>query len=155
VLRYAAAGVLDEDQPRVVVGFDPQVDGAAARRVADGVDDEVPHRAGHLGGGDRGGHGSGALTFELDPVAHRTTLGGAELALTTREFDLLHWFLAHPGQAQDRERLMRQVWGWEFGDLSTVTVHVRRLREKVETEPSRPTRLVTVFGVGYRWDPAS
>jgi DNA-binding response OmpR family regulator len=91
--------------------------------------------------------------LELDPVAHRTTLGGAELALTTREFDLLHWFLAHPGQAQDRERLMRQVWGWEFGDLSTVTVHVRRLREKVETEPSRPTRLVTVFGVGYRWDP--
>ena len=93
--------------------------------------------------------------LELDPVAHRTTLGGAELGLTTREFDLLHWFLAHPGQAQDREQLMRQVWGWEFGDLSTVTVHVRRLREKVETEPSRPTRLVTVFGVGYRWDPAS
>jgi DNA-binding response OmpR family regulator len=93
--------------------------------------------------------------LELDPVAHRTTLGMAELNLTTREFDLLHWFLAHPGQAQDRERLMRQVWGWEFGDLSTVTVHVRRLREKVETEPSRPTRLVTVFGVGYRWDPAS
>ena len=89
----------------------------------------------------------------LDPVAHVAQLGGAELALTAREFDLLHWFLAHPGRAQDRDALMRSVWGWEFGDRSTVTVHVRRLREKVEVDPSRPTRLVTVFGVGYRWDP--
>jgi DNA-binding response OmpR family regulator len=47
---------------------------------------------------------------------------------------------------------MREVWGWQFGDESTVTVHVRRLREKVEAEPSAPRRLVTVFGVGYRWD---
>ena len=47
---------------------------------------------------------------------------------------------------------MRAVWGWDFGDESTVTVHVRRLREKVEVEPSAPCRLVTVFGVGYRWD---
>ena len=91
--------------------------------------------------------------LELDPVAHRTVLAGRELALTMREFDLLHWFLAHPGQAQDRDHLMREVWGWEFGDQSTVTVHVRRLREKVEADPSRPARLVTVFGVGYRWDP--
>ena len=91
----------------------------------------------------------------LDPVAHMAQLGGAELALTTREFDLLHWFLAHPGRAQDRDALMRSVWGWEFGDRSTVTVHVRRLREKVEADPSRPTRLVTIFGVGYRWDPSS
>jgi DNA-binding response OmpR family regulator len=50
---------------------------------------------------------------------------------------------------------MRDVWGWEFGDQSTVTVHVRRLREKVEVDPSAPTRLVTVFGVGYRWDPVA
>ena len=51
-----------------------------------------------------------------------------------------------------RDELMRAVWGWEFGDESTVTVHVRRLREKVEADPSAPRRLVTVFGVGYRWD---
>ena len=51
-----------------------------------------------------------------------------------------------------RDELMRAVWGWEYGDESTVTVHVRRLREKVEVEPSAPRRLVTVFGVGYRWD---
>ncbi|WP_270886370.1 response regulator transcription factor [Pedococcus sp. 5OH_020] len=91
----------------------------------------------------------------LDPVAHRVHRNGVELSLTTREFDLLHWFLAHPGQAQDREGLMRGVWGWEFGDQSTVTVHVRRLREKVEADPSHPSRLVTVFGVGYRWDPVT
>lgn len=88
----------------------------------------------------------------LDPAAHRVTRSGAELQLTVREFELLRWFLTHPGQVHDREALMRGVWGWEYGDQSTVTVHVRRLREKVETDPSRPTRLVTVFGVGYRWD---
>jgi len=90
--------------------------------------------------------------LRLDPAAHRVTRSGAELQLTVREFELLRWFLTHPGQVHDREALMRGVWGWEYGDRSTVTVHVRRLREKVEADPSRPTRLVTVFGVGYRWD---
>lgn len=88
----------------------------------------------------------------LDAAAHVVTRGGALLALTAREFALLEWFLRHPGVAFRRDRLMREVWGWEFGDESTVTVHVRRLREKVEAEPSTPRRLVTVFGLGYRWD---
>ncbi|MCF4119668.1 response regulator transcription factor [Antribacter sp. KLBMP9083] len=88
----------------------------------------------------------------LDATAHRVLRDDRELQLTVREFDLLHYFLAHPGQVHDRETLLREVWGWEFGDRSTVTVHVRRLREKVEADPSHPTRLVTVFGVGYRWD---
>lgn len=88
----------------------------------------------------------------LDRRAHVVTRDGVELALTAREFALLDWFLAHPGAVHRREELMRAVWGWEFGDESTVTVHVRRLREKVEDEPSAPRRLVTVFGVGYRWD---
>jgi DNA-binding response OmpR family regulator len=90
--------------------------------------------------------------LRLDPAAHRVLRSGAELQLTMREFELLRWFLTHPGQVHGREALMRGVWGWEYGDRSTVTVHVRRLREKVEADPSRPTRLVTVFGVGYRWD---
>ena len=104
-----------------------------------------------------GGTHSGPLVdgdLTVDQVAHRATLRGRELALTAREFDLLAFFLKHPGQAHGREELMRRVWGWEFGDQSTVTVHVRRLREKVEADPSTPTRLVTVFGVGYRWDRA-
>ena len=90
--------------------------------------------------------------LRLDTAAHRVTRSGAALQLTAREFELLRWFLTHPGQVHDRESLLRGVWGWEYGDRSTVTVHVRRLREKVEADPSRPTRLVTVFGVGYRWD---
>ena len=88
----------------------------------------------------------------LDPGAHRAWRDGRELQLTVREFDLLRWFLSHPGVVYDRETILREVWGWEVGDLSTVTVHVRRLREKIEPDPGRPRLLVTVFGVGYRWD---
>ena len=91
----------------------------------------------------------------LDTGRHVATLGGRELALTSREFDLLRWLLQHPGTAYSREELLREVWGWTFGDHSTVTVHVRRLREKVEADPTHPTRLVTVWGVGYRWEAAS
>jgi DNA-binding response OmpR family regulator len=88
----------------------------------------------------------------IDRRAHVVTRNGAQLPLTAREFALLDWFVRNPGVVQRRDELMRAVWGWEFGDESTVTVHVRRVREKVEVEPSAPRRLVTVFGVGYRWD---
>jgi DNA-binding response OmpR family regulator len=88
----------------------------------------------------------------VDAAGRRVHLAGSEISLTTREFDLLAWFMRHPGQVFTRAELMAAVWGWEFGDESTVTVHVRRVREKVEAEPSQPRRLVTVFGVGYRWD---
>jgi len=88
----------------------------------------------------------------LDVGKHLVTRGGERLALTTREFDLLRFFLANPGVAFTREQLLDKVWGWSFGDQSTVTVHVRRLREKVETDPTRPSRLATVWGVGYRWE---
>jgi DNA-binding response OmpR family regulator len=60
--------------------------------------------------------------------------------------------MAHPGEAFSRADLLERVWGWSFGDHSTVTVHVRRLREKIEPVPAEPVRLVTVWGVGYRWD---
>ncbi|WP_344027098.1 response regulator transcription factor [Streptomyces luteireticuli] len=94
---------------------------------------------------------AGPLT--LDPAARRATRCGRELALTIREFDLLEFFLRNPGRATSREELMRRVWGWEFGDLSTVTVHVRRLREKIEDDPAHPRLISTVWGVGYRFDP--
>lgn len=89
----------------------------------------------------------------LDPAARRATRDGDELALTIREFDLLAFFLRQSGRVLGREELMRRVWGWEFGDLSTVTVHVRRLREKIEEDPARPKLITTVWGVGYRFDP--
>ena len=90
----------------------------------------------------------------IDPDRHIVTRDGERLQLTVREFDLLHFLVANPGTAWSREDLLREVWGWSFGDLSTVTVHVRRLREKVEGDPTGPTRLVTVWGVGYRWEPS-
>ncbi|MFE9017777.1 response regulator transcription factor [Streptomyces sp. NPDC007808] len=97
----------------------------------------------------------GAAGLALDPAARRATKNGSELALTLREFDLLAFFLRHPGRAYAREDLMREVWGWDFGDLSTVTVHVRRLRGKVEDDPARPRLIQTVWGVGYRFDPGA
>ncbi|MFE3068425.1 response regulator transcription factor [Streptomyces sp. NPDC059247] len=94
---------------------------------------------------------AGALA--VDPSTRRATRKGAELSLTLREFDLLAYFLARPGAAHSREELMRHVWGWDFGDLSTVTVHVRRLRAKIEDDPARPRSIQTVWGVGYRFEP--
>jgi DNA-binding response OmpR family regulator len=78
-------------------------------------------------------------------------LDGTELALTLREFDLLVHLMRHPARAFCRAELLEQVWGWTFGDQSTVTVHVRRLREKIEIDPAKPRRIVTVWGVGYRY----
>jgi DNA-binding response OmpR family regulator len=91
--------------------------------------------------------------LRLQMAARQATLNGQELPLTTREFDLLAFFLGHPGVAFSRADLLDKVWGWDFGDQSTVTVHVRRLREKIEREPAKPTRVATVWGVGYRYDP--
>jgi DNA-binding response OmpR family regulator len=91
----------------------------------------------------------------VDSSEHTATLAGRRLSLTVREFDLLRFFVSHPGEAFSRDELLKHVWGWSFGDQSTVTVHVRRLREKIESDPSRPERLATVWGVGYRWEAAS
>ncbi|MGW2820092.1 response regulator [Streptomyces sp. NPDC001443] len=106
-----------------------------------------------------GGPGTGerplsAAGLTADPAARRATKNGTELPLTLREFDLLAFFLRHPGRAFGREDLMREVWGWDFGDLSTVTVHVRRLRGKIEDDPARPRLIQTVWGVGYRFEGA-
>jgi two-component system, OmpR family, response regulator ResD len=75
------------------------------------------------------------------------------LMLTAREFDLLAFVASRPRRAFRREELLEHVWGFTYGDTATVTVHVRRIREKVEADPSHPRHLLTVWGVGYRWDP--
>lgn len=93
--------------------------------------------------------------FHLDPSARIATKHGAPLELSVREFDLFAFLLKHPRQTFDRPTLLRSVWGWEIGDLSTVTVTTRRLREKIEEDPGNPTVLVTVWGVGYRLELAS
>ncbi|WAA65626.1 response regulator transcription factor [Microbacterium oxydans] len=89
----------------------------------------------------------GAL--RLDGARRRILLHGEELDLTSREFGLLAFLMRRPDQVFDRGALLRHVWGWEIGDESTVTVHIRRLREKIEPDPGKPTYLRTSWGAGY------
>lgn len=89
----------------------------------------------------------------LDTATGRVFKGGRPVALTGREFDLLRFFFTHRGQVHSRDDLLREVWKWSFGDSATVTVYVRRLREKIEDDPGRPRLLVTEWGAGYRFGP--
>jgi DNA-binding response OmpR family regulator len=98
-----------------------------------------------------------ALTFPdltVDPQTRLVAIQDREIALTAKEFDML-WLLArHPRQVFTRDQLLERIWGIsDFIDPSTVTVHVRRLREKIESDPSNPAHIVTVWGVGYKFEP--
>ena len=94
----------------------------------------------------------GGLTVD---VARRVAeIDGVPLSLTVREFDLLVFLLGHSGRVWSRAELLERVWGWRLGDQSTVTVHVRRLREKIEENPAEPKRILTAWGAGYRYEPA-
>jgi DNA-binding response OmpR family regulator len=92
--------------------------------------------------------------LHLDAAARTISLDGAPLALTAREHDLLAHLLRRPGRTLSRDELLGEVWGWTIGDVSTITVHVRRLREKIERDPANPRIITTVWGVGYRLDPS-
>jgi two-component system response regulator ResD len=92
--------------------------------------------------------------LEIDPAGRRVLLDGDETALTQREFDLLLFLARHSGMAFTRSQLMERVWQYTFyTDTSTVTVHIRRLRAKIERDPTRPRFIETVWGVGYRFAP--
>jgi DNA-binding response OmpR family regulator len=92
--------------------------------------------------------------LEIDPGARRVIVRGQEAQLTGREFELLLFFARHPGQAFTRQQLMDQVWQYSFyTDTSTVTVHIRRLRSKIEPDPAVPRFIETVWGLGYRFKP--
>jgi len=97
------------------------------------------------------------LTFgnlSINPQTRLLTLDGHEIILTAKEFDMLHHMARHPRQVFTREQLLESIWGMsEYIDPGTVTVHIRRLREKIEKDPSAPNRLVTVWGVGYKFEP--
>ena len=104
--------------------------------------------------GRRAGEVTGRIERDqlvIDAAARAATLAGVPLSLTNREFDLLAYLASYPGRAFTKEELLRRVWGWDFGDTSTVTVHVRRLREKLEPDPSDPRTVLTVRGHGYRF----
>jgi len=91
--------------------------------------------------------------LRLDPSARTAVVNGHSVALTAKEFDLLWFFARHPRQVFTRSQLLDSVWGQEFyGDPSTVTVHIRRLREKIEADASQPQFLLTVWGVGYKFE---
>ena len=93
-------------------------------------------------------------TLSIDPGRRLTSREGRDLGLTRKEFDLLTFLAANTGQTFTRAQLLEQVWDYAWaGDTSTVTVHVRRLREKIEDDPSSPRHLLTVWGVGYRFEP--
>ena len=91
-------------------------------------------------------------SIELDLAGREAHVGGERLTLASREFELLAFMMRHAGRVFRREELLQHVWGYSTGDTSTVTVHMRRLREKIERDSAHPERLVTVWGVGYRFD---
>jgi DNA-binding response OmpR family regulator len=90
----------------------------------------------------------------IDPASRQVFVRGEEAQLTQREFDVLLFLARHPGQVFSRNQLMDAVWQYSFySDTSTVTVHIRRLRAKIETDPAQPRHIQTVWGVGYRFQP--
>ena len=108
--------------------------------------DTQPPGDGQLRGGE----------VELDPTNRSLKVRGQSVTLTAKEFDLLHYLMAHPGEVFSRDDLLDEVWDQNFaGGPATVTVHIRRLREKVERDPSRPSHLKVVWGTGYKFDPSA
>ena len=89
----------------------------------------------------------------LDPQEHRASVDGAEISLPLKEFELLHLLLANAGRVLPRETLIDRVWGSDYvGDTKTLDVHVKRLRSKIESDPARPVRIVTIRGLGYKYE---
>ena len=99
-----------------------------------------------------GAPGIDAGPVHMDVARHAVTVRGSEVELTSKEFDILRLLAEHPGRVFTKAQIYEQVWGEEaFGDLSTVQVHVRRLRTKIEEHPDEPALIRTVFGIGYRF----
>lgn len=146
VITLLAGGRDGRDPGRddlLVKPFAPRELADRVRRVLGPDHPSVAAAAGRLQAGD----------LVLDATERQVSVAGRPVALTAREFELLSFLVAHAGRTFRREELMDEVWGSRIGDRSTVTVHVRRLREKLEADPRRPQRIVTVWGLGYRFEP--
>ena len=99
----------------------------------------------------------GALVFNdlfINPQTRDVTINGQAITLTAKEFDLLFFMAQHPRQVFTRDQLLENIWGFShYIDPGTVTVHIRRLREKIEKDPTSPETIVTVWGIGYKFEP--
>jgi len=92
-------------------------------------------------------------TIALDPEQHRVLVHGQEVTMPLKEFELLHILMANAGRVLPRETLIDRVWGTDYvGDTKTLDVHIKRLRSKVEDDPAAPTRIVTIRGLGYKFE---
>jgi DNA-binding response OmpR family regulator len=147
VIMLTALGDVDDRIAGLEVGADDYMTKPFSPRELMLRVESVLRRAAHA---PRAGVRLRAGDIEVDPVARIASRGGEQMVLTVREFDLLAFLIARRGVAFSRDQLMREVWGWTFGDQSTVTVHVRRLRGKIEIDPADPKLIQTVWGVGYR-----
>jgi two-component system response regulator RegX3 len=115
----------------------------AVLRRTDGVRPAVAAAPGSIEVGD----------VRLDPDEHRVSVDGAALALPLKEFELLHILLANAGRVLPRETLIDRVWGSDYvGDTKTLDVHVKRLRSKIERDPASPSRIITIRGLGYKYE---
>lgn len=116
---------------------------AVMRRVPEFAGSEMAIQEGSLSVGD----------VSLDPDEHRVMISGEEIALPLKEFELLHLLLVNAGRVLPRETLIDRVWGSDYvGDTKTLDVHIKRLRSKVEPDPANPTRIVTIRGLGYKYE---
>jgi DNA-binding response OmpR family regulator len=154
VMVLSALGDEDDRLLGLDLGADDYLVKPFSPREAVGRVQALLRRAERLGSTPLVPHRLTAGRVSIDTRARRTQVNGVETALTPREFDLLAYLMTHPGEAFSKEQLMRRVWGWDFGDTSTVTVHVRRLREKVEEDPSDPRLVLTARSAGYRFEAA-
>ncbi len=92
--------------------------------------------------------------LNIDPSTRQVFINETEITLTAKEFEMLHWLARHPRQVFTRDKLLEIIWGLsDMVDPSAVTVHIRRLREKIETDAANPTHILTVWGVGYKFEP--
>lgn len=123
--------------------FSPRELTARVKAVLRRTTEVIPEIQGSLDFGD----------LKLDLAAREVRVDGVLAALTAREFDLLAFLAGSPRRVFRREELLEHVWGFTYGDTATVTVHIRRIREKMERDPQNPRHLITVWGVGYRFDP--
>ncbi len=124
---------------------------ASPRELAARVTSVLRRSRRPAGDDDQGCVVAGAVT--VNQRTHEVTVGGRPIALTGMEFKLLRYFVGRPYHALDRSTLLEHVWGYTIGDGSTVTVHVRRLREKIKTDPAAPSLIRTVWGLGYAFHP--